>query len=77
MPVKILTSQGCACGANLSIIGDTTKLRGVCGEYTVDGGRTTIYAKVECLSGKCGLVYEADHPRFAGSFNELAEKLMR
>lgn len=77
MAIKILTSQGCACGANLSIIGDTEELRGIHGKYTTHGLRRTFFAKVECLSPRCGLVYEADHERFSGPFNELADRLFR
>jgi hypothetical protein len=77
MSLKILTSQGCACGANLSIVGDRKPLRGIHGKYTTGGGERTFYAKIECFSSKCGLLYEPDHERFAGAFNELADRLFR
>jgi hypothetical protein len=76
MPIKLLTNCGCACGANLTMIGDRAPLRGIHGTYTTDGGKLTFYLKVECLSSKCGLVYEPDHPRFAAYFNEIAERLV-
>lgn len=77
MPIKILTNQGCTCGANLSIIGDTKELRGIHGKYTTDGAQKIFFARIECLSSRCGLVYEADHERFSGAFNELVDKLYR
>ncbi len=75
MNLKILTTCGCKCGASLTIIGSREEPRGIFGKYSIDGGKQTFYVKVTCLSSKCGLVYEADHPRFAGYFNEIAEKL--
>lgn len=77
MPLKILTHQGCNCGANLSIIGDTEPLPGIHGTYTTHGGKHAFFVKVECLSPRCGLLYEPDHERFAGEFNELVDKLFR
>ncbi len=75
MSIKILTGQGCNCGANLTMIGDKEPLRGIHGKYTTDGGNLTFYAKIECLSAKCGQLYEPDHPRFSAYFNEVAERL--
>lgn len=73
-PVNIMTTKGCNCGANLTFTASDEPLRGVSFAYDTRGATVTIHAKAHCL--KCGALFDPDHERFSGDFNEAVHRVV-
>lgn len=71
--VDVITTVDCLCGGKIHLIGSRTGLAGIHGKYATDGGQFTFMARAECRD--CGLIYEADHNKFAPYYNMLVHRL--
>ena len=72
--ISIRSAESCLCGNTIVLTASKELGKGIWGKYFA-GRVPTFYCRAVCSSEKCGLLYNPDHSRFSGAYNEVVDGL--